>query len=1095
MKKKRGKSNLIKIFSSWKLILRSISFYHRSLFLLGLSLALVAMVVTGALIIGDSTRHSLERISQDRLGKIEQAVISRARWFEISIADALNQTFSSLFAPAVFIPGFVSSESNASSISFSLYGVGEDFFRLAPNPPKKEFKLRKGEVCLNQEASEVLQAKIGDSIVVRYFAPSALPSDAPLSKKNKSTVSTRLLVACILEGSQFGNFSMESSQQVPYNIFIDIAELAMRLERPNRANMMLTNYKGNLKNLIKPKLSLADYGLRLEKSGKYLDLTSNQVFMESAIDIAAQKIKVAQKRVLGYFINEIKSGSKTSVYSFAGGVDGHPLAEGLGDHEVVVNQWLADRLELKPGSSLSLTAYILKDDGSLDEGSWNFKVRSIHAMSGTSLAPYMMPRFPGLSDAQSCSEWDLAHYIDLSRIKKDDEKYWKKYRGSPKIFLSLDRAGQIWGSRFGELTLIRFMSGEKELIIKQLLENLDPEKLGYISRNLKHEAEQGVANSVDFGGLFLGLSFFLILSALFLGSLLFSFFLEQREKEFAILEAVGFSHFSIGRQFAVEALLCAALASIIGALGGVLFAKAILVGLNTIWQGAVNTRTLTISVQWSSLLMGSGMTIAIALGSFVLKIKKFVKTTTTSKLQQSTKVERGRSNRHLFLAVFFTVTAFILFILSSLVGEGAAIPFFFGIGFVLLIGTLYLCLWFITSLSSFFVTINLYTLAWRNCARRRGRSMAVVASLASAIFLIFSVSSNRNTEPKNPFQRNSGTGGYVFYMETAAPVGMDLNLPSSKKELKLDRLSSEVEFTSLPSAGGGEASCLNLNRVLMPRVVGVDPELFKGRFAFASSLFFVEKEWEMLNYKFKEKNVIPVVADMEVIIWSLGKKLGEDLEIKSSTGETLTLRFVGGLKPSIFQGKILISKSNFYRLFPENSGTSIFLVSSPIHETKKTQNILVSTFSTFGVHIETAARRLNRFNIVQNTYLSMFLVLGGIALILGCLGLSVLIFRNIHERKSEIFYLWAIGYSDRDLKVIFFYEYFLLFILAVISGLVSTSAALVPVLRSSTGIVPIREMVVILAMLVGFGVLSVSLAVRISLSRSLSLSEFWQKTE
>ena len=45
------------------------------------------------------------------------------------------------------------------------------------------------------------------------------------------------------------------------------------------------------------------------------------------------------------------------------------------------------------------------------------------------------PRFPGLSDAESCGEWDTGIPI-THEIRPRDEQYWDEYRGSPKAFVS-----------------------------------------------------------------------------------------------------------------------------------------------------------------------------------------------------------------------------------------------------------------------------------------------------------------------------------------------------------------------------------------------------------------------------------------------------------------------------------------------------------------------------------------------------------------------------------------------------------------------------------------------------------------------------------
>ena len=64
------------------------------------------------------------------------------------------------------------------------------------------------------------------------------------------------------------------------------------------------------------------------------------------------------------------------------------------------------------------------------------------------------PRFPGLSDAESCGEWDTGIPI-VHKVRDRDEHYWDEYRGTPKGFVSLKAGQEMWGNRWGSLTGLR----------------------------------------------------------------------------------------------------------------------------------------------------------------------------------------------------------------------------------------------------------------------------------------------------------------------------------------------------------------------------------------------------------------------------------------------------------------------------------------------------------------------------------------------------------------------------------------------------------------------------------------------------------------
>src|SRR6185295_16437652 len=160
----------------------------------------------------------------------------------------------------------------------------------------------------------------------------------------------------------------------------------------------------------------------------------------------------------------------------------------------------------------------------------------------------LMPDLPGVAKAESTSEWDASLPIDIKKIRPQDEKYWKDYRGTPKAFVTLNAGAKMWGNRFGVYTAVRFPVPpivEASLfhrIAKQNLEhNLDPASIGLRFEPVREQALKAAEQSQDFGGLFLGFSFFLIIAALLLMAMLFQFGVEQRATEIGTLLALGFT--------------------------------------------------------------------------------------------------------------------------------------------------------------------------------------------------------------------------------------------------------------------------------------------------------------------------------------------------------------------------------------------------------------------------------------------------------------------------------------------------------------------------------------------------------------------------
>jgi ABC-type antimicrobial peptide transport system permease subunit len=86
------------------------------------------------------------------------------------------------------------------------------------------------------------------------------------------------------------------------------------------------------------------------------------------------------------------------------------------------------------------------------------------------------------------------------------------------------------------------------------------------------------------------------------------------------------------------------------------------------------------------------------------------------------------------------------------------------------------------------------------------------------------------------------------------------------------------------------------------------------------------------------------------------------------------------------------------------------------------------------------------FYSVTNTYLSIFLALGALGMILGTIGLAVILARTILERRREIALMQAIGFGTRQLFRLLVNEYLILLAAGVLTGLVTAVVATLPFL-------------------------------------------------
>ncbi|MBF0409036.1 MAG: FtsX-like permease family protein [Candidatus Riflebacteria bacterium] len=559
-------------------------------------------------------------------------------------------------------------------------------------------------------------------------------------------------------------------------------------------------------------------------------------------------------------------------------------------------------------------------------------------------------------------------------------------------------------------------------------------------RNLYAEKANGTSKAIDFTMLFMGLGFFIILAALLLTALLFALYLERRQIELSIMQIFGFNRRKIIQQLLAEAAVISIIGTVPGIILGIIYAWGMLNLLQTVWHGAVNIPEIDLFINYYALSAGFFLSVGASIFALAVTLRNFFKTPKADILSKETELTL-KPCVSIRIPLAALVLSFTPIFFSAGTDGAMKSALFFAAGLLILFFTTQASAWLIIRLSNRPAMLSISTLALKNAVRKFDRSMSVIRIIACSIFLILAVSANHKGTPADPHRTISGTGGFSMYSETAVPLFGDINSREVRYSLKLDDLPEKTRIVQIPLAEGSDASCLNLNRVSIPSFLGIDPETFTDRFTFSSSAPGLKKSWQVLNHDFGDPFIIPAVADADVIRWNLGMALGDELKIESSNGQIFRIRLIAGLENSILQGKILISQKNFYRLWPDSKGSRVFLTQTSPGTEESAMKVISTAIQRFGAHIESTSARIASFNRVQNTYLSIFLALGIIGLILGCGSLAALILRNILERKNELEYLRIIGFSKQTIDSLLFREHALLFAAGLISGIISSTIA------------------------------------------------------
>jgi hypothetical protein len=652
---------------------------------------------------------------------------------------------------------------------------------------------------------------------------------------------------------------------------------------------------------------------------------------------------------------------------------------------------------------------------------------------------------------------------------------------------------------------------------------------------VREQALGASAASVDFGMLFLGFSIFLIVAALLLTALLFGFGVEQRSEELGVLLALGFPRREIGRLLLLEGGALALVAALLGALAGVLYTWIVLYGLSTVWRGAVAGAEITLHVEPATLGIGGAVAFAVALLTIGLVVRRHSRRVVRALLQgtagDAEEVRRatGRSGdgspRRRFVLYGYGLLAAILAVAGIAGPAGAAPGLFFGAGSLLLLAGLSACRALLVPQGhqrspAGAWALSLSTLGRRNSARRPGRSVATIALLACGSFLVIAVGANRHDPAAEAGRRSSGTGGFALYGESALPVYEDLNREEAWDAFGMEpELLKNVQIVALRVREGDDASCLNLARARAPRLLGIPVEEFRRRraFTFTRTIRRTEDPWALLTAG-ESDGTVPVVGDVNTVVWSLRKSVGDTVEYVDEHGRPFRARIVGIMANSILQGSLLIAEEHLLERYPSQEGYRVFLVDQrpTTNEGRPTTNDqrlgrgergeptvgprgrrgdgasqepgarsqepgagsaseasreIAYGLQDAGMELTTASERLAAFNAVEETYLSIFAALGGLGLLLGSVGLGVVVLRNVLERRGELGLLRAVGFPRRALQWLLFSEAALLLTLGLGVGVVAGLIAVAPALRSPGVDVPYASIAATLAAVFASGFL------------------------
>lgn len=858
-----------------------------------------------------------------------------------------------------------------------------------------------------------------------------------------------------------------------------------------------------------------------EKRHPYVSLESGQMFLEPAV-VRAARVALDQpadaesfgpgvQPIFVYLADTLAVGKDEVPYAIVAGIapertlpkgDGTEFRPALEGDALALAQWSDSPLHAKVGDPVRVVYYAPDERNHLERREKTFTLRQLFPLVGSADDPDLTPEFPGITDKLDMASWENPPFpYNPKRIRLADEDYWKRYRTTPRAYVALKTAQELWGGRFGQLTSLQLAKNRiaPDEFTKRLLRALDPERGGFAFQPVRAQAEQASAGSNDFGWLFVGFSCFLIASALLLVGLLFRLNIDRRAAELGLLLATGWSHGQARRLLLGEGALLALCGSVLGVAGALLYARLMLTYLQANWPGGAELMFLRLHVGPLSLAVGFTASLAVSLLTILWATRILGKLAPRALLmgqtsQAATLPTAGRSWA-VWLIPFGLVGAAVTAVVGSLsTSHEAQAGSFFGSGALLLTACL-AGVWLVLRRLARQTAPrpSLTMLGVRNAGRYLARSLLTVGLLAGATFVVVAVESFHKDTGSAFASFHGGSGGFPLYAETDVPIYQDLNQPSVRAALQLDRPAlAGVRFYACRVRAGADVSCLNLYQPLRPRVLAVPPTLIqRGGFHFGATLAHSDEQkanpWLLLDEK-QADGAIPAILDATTAQWVLHVGLGGTLEVEDGQGGKVPLRVVALLQESIFQSEVLIGEANFLKLYPRHEGFNFVLIDPGAESSARLQTIedaLGQAPGSLGRAVQATAARVQSYQAVENAYLATFQMLGGLGLLLGALGLAVVLLRGVWERRGELALLRALGFRPSRLAWLVLAENVFLLLLGLWTGVAAALLAVAPHLLGSGAEVLWLRIALLLAAVLAVGLLAGTAAVYASMRTPL----------
>ncbi|MBM4248038.1 MAG: FtsX-like permease family protein [Euryarchaeota archaeon] len=1065
---------------------------------------LLALLVPSAsvmvpLAMGASFEESLRRDIIEKLGPVDEIVrsagVMRPGLFDDLAADPRLGDLTDGLAPALILPGILTGPSGELRDTrvdvIGIDGRASGFGAFADvKGGRPGLPIAPGEVYLGDDCARRLNVSTGDFLpaVIRDAAFSLESVYTPGAPTHNAT----LRVASVVGPTGLGGLRLVPRGPDRRTAYVDLDWL-MEATGSGGMNAVLVSNNGDaraglggtaavsarLAELLDGLVGLREGGFTLTAAQGYVKLENRNIFFNSRYGdlVRASDPRVSAVSVqTSYFVNMLMANGSHIAYSTVTALD--PAADApfglftdnetglftrgdLTDDEIILTSYAAGRLGVGVGEAVTLN-YTVYDSAFRQELRYaGFKVRQVVELEGKADDPELMPPFPGIKGKASCGDWSPPVPIDRDIMVGEDLTYWQQHGGAPKAYISSEAGRRLWGNDLGNITTVKALPAagvNATELARGLGEGLDaglpPAEMGVLVDNVKRDNLDSVAGLFIVTEALLAFGSAVTASGMVLIYVVVVANLESRRREIGLLRSMGFSRRAVASLVTLEGLFLSLAGSGAGLLAGFAFSALGVWASNNVWTGVLPAEN-------SLYPPGAGTLLAAFVAGFTVSLLSFYAGARSASrgsvaagiraLPEETPAAGGAPGRRsvALVAGYVGFLAALLgagLYLSSAAGALLLLHYFvFGDLLLLVTGyVVYRRLGAATEALSRRARLGRIALA--NASRNPRRSGAYIVAYALVVFPLLTLSAYLPVQ-QGDLERQSELrgGGYDLFAQSEVPVYFDLANASERAGRNITGFPevSVVQFLAYGSPGG---TCSNLNTRAPPRLLAANET-----FIAESGIPFSEsadgssgsRAWGLLD-RDEGRGVVPVIGDYTTVVWIFEKGVGGTIPVTDESGRSVRLKIVAILHDSIFQGSVFVSGANLRLLYPTLSKYDTFLFKLPPGSAQRPAEVaaaLEGSLAAFGLTALPVAELVSQFVAIDLAYVSMLQAMLASGLIIGTVGFSAKVSREMLERRYELGVMRALGLSRRRLEALVLGENLLVFLLGFLLALGSAAAA------------------------------------------------------